>query len=60
MHDMRNWLRLLRQLWREKSGQDVAEYSIMLALLLVIVAGTMHLIGSSAGHVFSQVGSALQ
>lgn len=50
----------LKQLWSEEKGQDIAEYSIMLAVVLVIVVGTVRLIGSNASNVFSQVGSALQ
>jgi len=50
----------LKQLWSEESGQDIAEYSVMLAVILVIVVGTVRLIGSNASNVFSQVGSAIQ
>jgi Flp pilus assembly pilin Flp len=50
----------LRQLWSDESGQDVAEYSVMLAVILVIVVGTIRLIGSNASNIFSQVGSAIQ
>ena len=50
----------LKQLWFEESGQDIAEYSVMLAVILVIVAGTVRLIGSNANNVFSQVSSAIQ
>lgn len=49
-----------RSLWFDEEGQDVAEYSVMLAVVLVIVVGTVRLIGSNASNVFSQVGSALQ
>jgi Flp pilus assembly pilin Flp len=51
---------LVRTLWSNEEGQDVAEYSIMLAVILVIVVGTVRLIGSNAGNVFSQVGSSIQ
>jgi pilus assembly protein Flp/PilA len=51
---------LLCWLWREEEGQDVAEYAVMLAVILVIVVGTVQLIGSNANAVFSQVGSAIQ
>jgi Flp pilus assembly pilin Flp len=46
--------------WSNEDGQDVAEYSVMLAVVLVIVVGTIRLIGSNAGNIFSQVGSAIQ
>lgn len=48
------------RLWSEEDGQDVAEYSVMLAVVLVIVVGTIRLIGSNASNIFSQVGSAIQ
>jgi Flp pilus assembly pilin Flp len=51
----------LRQyLWNDESGQDIAEYAVMLAVILVIVVGTIRLIGSNANNVFSQVGSSIQ
>jgi Flp pilus assembly pilin Flp len=53
----RTWL---HELWTDEQGQDIAEYSVMLAVVLVIVLGTVRLIGSSAGNVFSQVASAIQ
>ena len=49
-----------RQLWDDDRGQDIAEYAVMLAVILVIVVGTIRLIGSNANNVFSQVGSAIQ
>jgi Flp pilus assembly pilin Flp len=51
---------LLNKLWSGEEGQDVAEYAVMLAVILVIVVSTVRLIGSNAGNVFSQVGSAIQ
>jgi Flp pilus assembly pilin Flp len=50
---------IIRQLWAEESGQDVAEYAVMLAVILVIVIGTVRLIGGNANNVFSQVSSQL-
>jgi Flp pilus assembly pilin Flp len=50
----------LQQLWKDESGQDIAEYAVMLAVILVIVVGTIRLIGSNANNVFSQVGSSIQ
>ena len=50
----------LRHLWVEQNGQDVAEYAMMLAVVLVIVMGTVRMIGSNADNIFSQVGSSLQ
>jgi Flp pilus assembly pilin Flp len=50
---------LIKALWSNEEGQDVAEYSVMLAVILVILIGTVRLIGSNANNVFSQVGSAI-
>lgn len=47
----------ISQLWIEEQGQDVAEYAVMLAVILVIVIGTVRLIGGNANNVFSQVSS---
>jgi Flp pilus assembly pilin Flp len=51
---------LLRRLWNETEGQDIAEYAVMLAVILVIVIGTVQLIGSNANNVFSSVASSIQ
>ncbi len=50
----------LRRLWCDESGQDIAEYAVMLAVILVIVVGTIRLIGSNANNVFSNVASSIQ
>jgi len=54
---MAKWL---GNIWNDEQGQDVAEYAVMLAVILVIVVGTIRLIGSNANNVFSSVGSAIQ
>lgn len=48
------------QLLSDDSGQDIAEYAVMLAVILVIVVGTIRLVGSNANNAFSNVASALQ
>ena len=50
----------LRRLWQENEGQDVAEYAVMLAVILVLVVGTVRLVGSNANNAFSSVASSLQ
>jgi pilus assembly protein Flp/PilA len=47
-------------LWGEENGQDIAEYAVMLAVILVIVVGTIQLVGSNANNIFSSVASSLQ
>jgi Flp pilus assembly pilin Flp len=55
----RSVARFLRQIWFDEQGQDVAEYAVMLAVILVIVVGTIRLIGSNANNVFSSVASSI-
>jgi Flp pilus assembly pilin Flp len=47
------------KLWMSESGQDIAEYAVMLAVILVVVIGTIKLIGSSSNQVFSSVASSI-
>jgi Flp pilus assembly pilin Flp len=51
---------LVSQLWKNDEGQDIAEYAVMLAVILVIVVGTIRLVGSNANNVFSQAASSIQ
>jgi Flp pilus assembly pilin Flp len=48
---------LAKLVWRNEEGQDIAEYAVMLAVILVIVIGTVRLIGGNANNVFSSVAS---
>ena len=50
-------MKILQTLWRNQQGQDIAEYAVMLAVILVIVIGTVRLIGGNANNVFSSVAS---
>jgi Flp pilus assembly pilin Flp len=52
--------KLLQTLWSNQQGQDIAEYAVMLAVILVIVVGTIRLVGSNANKVFSAVASSVQ
>ena len=52
--------KLLQTFWRSQQGQDIAEYAVMLAVILVIVVGTIRLVGSNANKVFSSVASSVQ
>ncbi|MFZ0863118.1 MAG: hypothetical protein WB781_04700 [Candidatus Sulfotelmatobacter sp.] len=51
---------LLGSLWTKDEGQDIAEYAVMLAVILVLVVGTIRLVGSNANNAFSSVASSLQ
>ncbi len=50
----------LRTMWSDEEGQDIAEYAVMLAVILVLVIGTVRLIGGNANNVFSSVASNIQ
>jgi Flp pilus assembly pilin Flp len=50
---------LYRKLWLHEEAQDIAEYAVMLAVILVIVVGTLKLIGASANNAFSAVASSI-
>jgi Flp pilus assembly pilin Flp len=51
---------VIRRLWAEEAGQDIAEYAVMVAVILIIVVGTIRLIGSNSNTVFSNVASSIQ
>jgi len=54
---------MLQALWTrfvDDAGQDIAEYAVMLAVILIIVIGTIRLVGSNANNVFSSVASSVQ
>jgi Flp pilus assembly pilin Flp len=53
-------LQMVRRLWSDDAGQDIAEYAVMLAVILVLVVGTVRLIGTNANNAFSNVASSLQ
>ena len=53
-------LAFARRMWSEEQGQDIAEYAVMVAVILIIVVGTIRLIGSNSNTVFSNVASAIQ
>jgi Flp pilus assembly pilin Flp len=55
-----NMSEFIRRMWSEDAGQDIAEYAVMLAVILVLVVGTIRLIGSNANNAFSNVASSIQ
>ena len=52
-------MQLLRKICTDDQGQDIAEYAVMLAVILVLVIGTVRLIGGNANNAFSSVASSL-
>ena len=53
-------LEFYSHIWSDERGQDIAEYAVMLAVILVLVIGTVRLIGSNANTAFSTVASTIQ
>lgn len=51
---------LLSRICLGDEGQDIAEYAVMLAVILVLVVGTIRLIGSNANNAFSAAASSIQ
>ena len=51
--------KLMKRLWSDERGQDIAEYAVMLAVIMVLVVGTVRLIGGSSNNVFSSVASSI-
>jgi Flp pilus assembly pilin Flp len=52
-------IQFVRNIWSDEQGQDIAEYAVMLAVILVLVIGTVRLIGGNANNVFSSVASSI-
>jgi Flp pilus assembly pilin Flp len=52
-------MRQLSFLLLSDEGQDIAEYAVMVAVILLIVVGTLRIIGSNSNTVFSSVASAI-
>jgi Flp pilus assembly pilin Flp len=50
----------LQKIWPGEEGQDIAEYAIMLAVILGLAIGTVRAVGASANTVFFAVGSTIQ
>ncbi len=51
---------VVRKLWSDDQGQDIAEYAVMLAVILVLVVGTIRMVGTNANSAFSSVASSVQ
>jgi Flp pilus assembly pilin Flp len=50
---------IIERFWNDEDGQDIAEYAVMLAVILVLVVGTIRLIGTNANTAFSNVASSI-
>ncbi len=46
-------------IWNDDQGQDIAEYALLLAVILLIVVGVVSQIGTNANSIFSTTASKL-
>jgi Flp pilus assembly pilin Flp len=49
----------LRKLWSDDRGQDIAEYALMLTVILLIVVAAVTAIGTNANTIFNSVAGRL-
>lgn len=52
-------MKLISQLWFDDSGQDIAEYAVLLAVILIVTLVTIRAIGENATTVYSRLASVL-
>jgi Flp pilus assembly pilin Flp len=52
--------RAIDEIWSSEEGQDIAEYAILLVLILLLIIGTVRLMGGRANTVFSTVADIFQ
>ena len=57
---MRRWCEAVVRFVNSEDGPTAVEYAVMLAVILVLVVGTIRLVGSNANNAFSSVASSLQ
>jgi Flp pilus assembly pilin Flp len=48
------------KLWSDNDGQDVPEYALMIALILVLTISVIGAIGTDADAIFGQVKNAME
>ena len=57
---MKEPIHTVQKFLQDEAGQDIAEYAVMVAVILVLVIGTIRLIGSNANNAFSTVANSMQ
>lgn len=50
---------LLTRVWNNDDAQDIAEYALLLAVILVIVISVVTAIGTNANTIFSKASAGL-
>ncbi len=51
---------LLNSLWNDESGQDLAEYALLIAMIAIVVIASLIVIGGGINDVFTGVGNELE
>jgi Flp pilus assembly pilin Flp len=49
----------MKRLWQDDSAQDIAEYALLLAVILVIVISVVTAVGTNANTIFSKAADKL-
>jgi pilus assembly protein Flp/PilA len=52
-------LTLWNLLWNDESGQDLAEYALLIALIAIVVIAAVTLLGGNIQTVFQNIADAL-
>lgn len=60
LKDKKSMVQCVGRIWTDDAAQDIAEYAVMLAVILVLVVGTIRLVGTNANNAFSAVASSIQ
>ena len=58
-HGSKNMTTLFARLWSDQSGQDLAEYALLIALIALVVIGAVTLLGINIQTLFNNVANAL-
>jgi Flp pilus assembly pilin Flp len=58
--NMKTMRPMLRNLWSDQRGQGVAEYAIMLVVVLTLALGAIRAIGSHSNELFRSIVSAIE
>ena len=51
--------KLLSQFWSDERGQDIAEYAVMLALIIVVCITAITALGTNANKTFNSVSATI-
>ena len=52
-------LAFLKALWRDDSGQDLAEYALLIALIALVAIVAVTLLGNNIAAIFNDIAGAL-